>query len=94
MDIPVRALFNGKVLSHSAVYQHYKKWNKFVKRKSLCPRLFYKYRNESDTPSVYLDGSHTTELREDEKMTLKRSSVTCLNPYPGRRPFPQCRRSI
>jgi len=67
-QLPVKALFEHKVLCWQSVYYHYRKWCKLGTWKSCWIQLLMKYKSNLDLSSSDLDGSHTTALRGGEQV--------------------------
>lgn len=67
-QLPVKALFEDKILSWQSVYHHYRKWCKSGAWKSCWIQLLTKYKSSLDLSSSDLDGSHTSALRGGEQV--------------------------
>lgn len=62
-ELPVKALFEGEVLSWQTVYYHYRKWCLDASWEQCWIKLLKKHKSQFDLSSVDLDGSHTPALR-------------------------------
>lgn len=62
-ELPVKALFEGEVLSWQTVYYHYRKWCLDGSWKQCWVKLLKKHKGQFDLSSVDLDGSHTPAIR-------------------------------
>ena len=67
-QLPVKALFDGEVLTWQAVYYHYRKWCKTDVLKKIWISILEKYKSKFDLSSVDFDGSHTSAIRGDQEV--------------------------
>ena len=66
--LPVKAFFEGKVLSWQSVYHHYRKWCLWGTWKECWTNFLKRHGAEFDLSSVDLDGSHTPAIRGGEEV--------------------------
>jgi len=62
-QLPVKALFEQKVLTWNSVYYHYRKWCLSDTLKHSWINFLNRHKQELDLSSVDLDGSHTPAIR-------------------------------
>lgn len=62
-QLPVKALFEGNILSWQSVYYHYRKWCTTDVLKKAWTGILEKYKSRLDLSSVDFDGSHTSAIR-------------------------------
>ena len=67
-QLPVKALFDGEVLTWQAVYYHYRKWCKTDVLKKIWISILEKYKSKFDLSSVDFDGSHTSAIRGGQEV--------------------------
>lgn len=67
-QLPVKSLFETRVLSWESVYYHYRKWCKNTVLKQCWISILKKNKSKLDLSSVDFDGSHTSALRGGENV--------------------------
>lgn len=67
-QLPVKALFEGIVLSWESVYYHYRKWCANAVFKQCWIAILKKNKTMLDLSSVDFDGSHTSTIRGGEEV--------------------------
>jgi transposase len=67
-QLPVKALFEGIVLSWESVYHHYRKWCANAVFKRCWIAILKKNKSMLDLSSVDFDGSHTSTIRGGEEV--------------------------
>ncbi|WP_373275027.1 transposase [Parapedobacter tibetensis] len=67
-QLPVKALFDSKVLSWQSVYYHYRKWCLCGFWKDCWVSFLNRHKSKLDLSSVDLDGSHTSAIRGGEQV--------------------------
>ena len=78
-QLPVKALFEGNILSWQSVYYHYRKWCTTDVLKRAWTSILEKYKSRLDLSSVDFDGSHTSAVRggkETEYQGRKKRKTT------------------
>ncbi|GLB53578.1 hypothetical protein NBRC110019_26190 [Neptunitalea chrysea] len=67
-QLPVKAIFTGKVVCWQSVYYHYRKWSRCGFWKACWIEFLKRHRSKLDLSSVDLDGSHTPAIRGGEQV--------------------------
>lgn len=67
-ELPVKALFEMRILSWQSVYYHYRKWCLSSVWQGCWVELLRKNKNHLDLSSVDLDGSHTPAVRGGQEV--------------------------
>ncbi|SFW36520.1 Transposase [Sinomicrobium oceani] len=67
-QLPVKALFDSKVLSWQSVYYHYRKWCLCGFWKDCWVNFLHRHKSKLDLSSVDLDGSHTSAIKGGEQV--------------------------
>lgn len=67
-QLPVKALFEDKVICWQTVYYHYRKWSLCGFWKACWIKFLERHRSKLDLSSVDLDGSHTPAIRGGEQV--------------------------
>ncbi len=67
-QLPVKAIFTGKVICWQSVYYHYRKWSRCGFWKACWIKFLKRHRSKLDLSSVDLDGSHTPAIRGGEQV--------------------------